>query len=118
MFFKYSQLLCLFFSSFSVLNSDFFVNIGEVFSIKIIKWPESLKLQVFESKLFNSNLISEVFIPFPDIDNISSIEKYNFTSNQKLSYNHSAVGSGLYNSSKINAVHADLLYIISRLRGQ
>lgn len=88
------------FSPFSFLNSDFSVNFGEVFTIQIVQWPESIKLQVFESKLIASNVIAEIYIPIPDMQETvkSSVgtEQYQFTSNKVVTFPHSAIGSGLF----------------------
>lgn len=83
----------------SNLNSDFSVNFGEVFTIQIVQWPESIKLQVFETKLLTSSLMAEVFIPIPEFERNtkSSIgtDQYQFTSDKAATFSHSAVGSGL-----------------------
>lgn len=83
----------------SNLNSDFSVKFGEVFTIQIVQWPESIKLQVFETKLLVSNVIAEVFVPIPEIERTteSSVgtDQYQFTSKKISTFSHSAVGSGM-----------------------
>lgn len=75
------------------------MNFGEVFSIQIVQWPESIKLQVFETKLLMSSLMAEVFIPIPEFERTtkSSIgtDQYQFTSDKVTTFSHSAIGSGL-----------------------
>lgn len=83
----------------SNLTSDFSANYGEVFTIQIVQWPESIKLQIFETKLLTSSLMAEVFVPIPEFEKTarSSVgtDQYQFTSNKTSSFSHSAVGSGL-----------------------
>lgn len=85
---------------FSNLNSDFSAYFGEVFTIQIVQWPESIKLQIFESKLLTSSVISEVYIPIPDVQQTAhsstGTEQYQFTSNKISTFSHSAIGSGLF----------------------
>ncbi len=86
----------------SNLNSDFTCEINETFTLKIVQWPESIKLEIFESGLITSTLISEVYVPIPDplltIDSVGGgHEMYQFSSTKKVEYGHTAVGSGMYN---------------------
>lgn len=100
----YSNLLtylnCFLIFFFSNLTSDFSVKYGEMFTIQIVQWPESIKLQIFETKLLISSLIAEVFIPIPEFEKTtkSSVgtDQYQFTSNKVCTFSHSAVGSGLF----------------------
>ena len=83
---------------YRILNSDFTVSFGEIFTLRIVEWPESIKLQVFESGLLTSTHLSEVYVPLPDPQQTCQApptpESYQFTSNRVSSFNHSAVGSG------------------------
>ncbi len=85
---------------FSILNQDFSIHFGEIFTVQIVKWPESIKLQIFESKLLTSKLLAEIYVPIPDVQetvkSTSSIEQYLFTSSEELTFTHSAVGSGVF----------------------
>ena len=94
--YKHTSLIIEFFSN---LNSDFSLNIGEVFTIHLSQWPESIKLEIFEVKLHTSKKIAEIFIPIPDIEITTECsvrtDQYQFTSEKIYNYSHSAVGSGL-----------------------
>lgn len=74
------------------------MNFGEVFTLQILQWPESIKLQVFETKLLTSSLVAEVFVPIPEFERTtkSSVgtDQYQFTSNKATTYSHFGVGSG------------------------
>ena len=64
-----------------------------------MQWPESIKLQIFESKLLTTNFIAEVYVPIPELQqtvkNLANAEQYHFTSNKICTFLHSAVGSGM-----------------------
>lgn len=74
------------------------MNFGEVFTIQIVQWPESIKLQIFETKLLTSSLVAELFVPIPEYEKNTrssvGIDQYQFTSNKVYSFSHSAIGSG------------------------
>jgi coiled-coil and C2 domain-containing protein 2A len=74
------------------------VSFGEIFTLRIVEWPESIKLEVFESGLLTSSHLSEVYVPLPDPQQTCQApptpESYQFTSNKVSSFNHTAVGSG------------------------
>lgn len=74
------------------------MSFGEIFTLRIVEWPESIKLQVFEAGLLTSSLLSEVYVPLPDPQQTCQApptpEAYQFTSNKVFSFSHSAVGSG------------------------
>ncbi|XP_064382985.1 coiled-coil and C2 domain-containing protein 2A-like [Halichondria panicea] len=81
------------------LNSDFTSEIHETFNLKIVEWPESIKLEIFESGLITSTLISEVYVPIPDplltADSAGAgREAYQFSSTKRMEYGHTGVGSG------------------------
>ncbi len=85
----------------STLNSDFTSEIHETFNLKIVEWPESIKLEIFESGLITSTLISEVYVPIPDplltADSAGAgREAYQFSSTKRMEYGHTGVGSGRY----------------------
>lgn len=85
----------------SNLNSDFTCEINETFTLKIVQWPESIKLEIFESGLITSSLVSEVYIPIPNpLLTVESggggRETYQFSSTKTVEYGHTAVGSGTY----------------------
>lgn len=82
---------------------------GEVFTIQIVQWPESIKIQIFESKLLTSSVIAEVYIPIPEVQqtakSLTGTEQYQFTSNKVSTFSHSAVGSGLF--IHMQSIHLD-----------
>lgn len=75
------------------------MHFGEVFTIQIVQWPESIKLQIFESKLLTSFVVAEVYVPIPEVHQTTKsstgTEQYQFTSDKISAFSHSAVGSGL-----------------------
>ncbi|XP_033097939.1 coiled-coil and C2 domain-containing protein 2A-like isoform X1 [Anneissia japonica] len=78
------------------LSSDFTIRFGEIFNVQIVQWPESIKLQVFESGMIN-NMLAEVFLAIPATritTDVVDLEEFDFSSDQKIAYTHSAVGSG------------------------
>jgi len=48
------------------LGPRFVVSIGQLFPIRILQWPESLKVEVHEEGgTFVHHLVTEIYIPFP-----------------------------------------------------
>ncbi|XP_069688134.1 coiled-coil and C2 domain-containing protein 2A [Periplaneta americana] len=82
------------------LGSRFNVSIGQLFSIRILQWPESLKVEIHEEGgTLAHHLVAELYIPFPSSDKTlqnCSLERHEFSSNQVLTFNHAGVGSGTY----------------------
>lgn len=85
-------------TSHRILTSDFTVHFDELFTLRIVEWPESIKLQIYEAGLLSSSLLAEVFVPLPDPQMTSQAppnpEPFQFTSNKVSSVSHTAVGSG------------------------
>ncbi|TRY94812.1 hypothetical protein DNTS_029839 [Danionella cerebrum] len=80
------------------LSMDFRVHFGQIFNLKIVNWPESIKLQVFEGTGSSSFQLAEVCVPVPEssvLTGSAASEEIEFSSNQRLSFNHEAVGSGV-----------------------
>ncbi|CAB1324153.1 unnamed protein product, partial [Coregonus sp. 'balchen'] len=78
------------------LNSDFRVHFGQIFNLKIVNWPESIKLQVFEVLGSSTSLLAEVFVPVPEssvLTGSAPSEELEFSSNLRVMFNHEAVGS-------------------------
>ncbi|CAH2299842.1 coiled-coil and C2 domain-containing 2A isoform X1 [Pelobates cultripes] len=79
------------------LGSDFRVHLGQIFNLQIFNWPESIKLQIFESGgLSSTTLLAEVFIPIPETTVLTGkapVEEVEFSSNQRVMFNHEGVGS-------------------------
>ncbi|KAK7131843.1 hypothetical protein R3I93_018415 [Phoxinus phoxinus] len=80
------------------LNMDFRVHFGQIFNLKIVNWPESIKLQVFEGVGSSSTLLVEVCVPVPEssvLTGSAPSEEMEFSSNQRVTFNHEGVGSGV-----------------------
>ncbi|XP_077980820.1 coiled-coil and C2 domain-containing protein 2A-like [Glandiceps talaboti] len=84
-------------TAIKTLTSDFTVHFGNIFNIQIVQWPESIKLEVYESGTFQSSLLAEVYAAIPEAQMTSSnvqIEELDFSSDQKVTFHHEGVGSG------------------------
>uniref|UniRef100_A0A4W5MGV1 Coiled-coil and C2 domain containing 2A n=1 Tax=Hucho hucho TaxID=62062 RepID=A0A4W5MGV1_9TELE len=91
------------------LNSDFRVHFGQIFNLKIVNWPESIKLQLFEVLGSSTSLLAEVFVPVPEssvLTGSAPSEELEFSSNLRVVFDHEAVGSGTH---PYNHTHTTLL---------
>ncbi|XP_053109462.1 coiled-coil and C2 domain-containing protein 2A isoform X3 [Hemicordylus capensis] len=81
------------------MSSDFRIHFGQIFNLQIFNWPESLKLELYETVgLGSANLLAEVFIPIPETTVLTggaSIEEIEFSSEQRVLLDHEGVGSGV-----------------------
>ncbi|XP_067386470.1 coiled-coil and C2 domain-containing protein 2A isoform X2 [Emydura macquarii macquarii] len=81
------------------ISSDFRVHFGQIFNLQIFNWPESLKLQIYETMgLSSTNLLAEMFIPIPETTVLTGravTEEIEFSSNQRVTLDHEGVGSGV-----------------------
>ncbi|XP_062991571.1 coiled-coil and C2 domain-containing protein 2A isoform X2 [Elgaria multicarinata webbii] len=81
------------------ISSDFRIHFGQIFNLQIFNWPESLKLQLYETVgLGSANLLMEVFIPIPETTVLTGrapIEEIEFSSDQRVVLDHEGVGSGV-----------------------
>ncbi|KAK7919323.1 hypothetical protein WMY93_010607 [Mugilogobius chulae] len=78
------------------LNSDFRVHFGQIFNLRIINCPQSICLQVFEEAGTSCSLLTQVFIPVPEpsvLTGSAPIENFEFSSNQRVTFDHEGVGS-------------------------
>uniref|UniRef100_W5JZZ7 Coiled-coil and C2 domain containing 2A n=1 Tax=Astyanax mexicanus TaxID=7994 RepID=W5JZZ7_ASTMX len=78
------------------LNMDFRVHFGQIFNLKIVNWPESIKLQIYEGVSSSSSLLAEVCVPVPEssvLTGSTPSEELEFSSNQRVTFNHEGVGS-------------------------
>ncbi|XP_056270591.1 coiled-coil and C2 domain-containing protein 2A isoform X2 [Pseudoliparis swirei] len=78
------------------LNADFRVSFGQIFNLKILNCPQSINLQVFESVGSSCSLLAQVFVPVPDPSVVTGsvpVEEYEFSSNQRVMFDHEGVGS-------------------------
>ncbi|XP_061540786.1 coiled-coil and C2 domain-containing protein 2A isoform X3 [Phycodurus eques] len=79
-----------------MLTSDFRVHFGEIFNLKIVNCPRSITLQVFEEVGSSCSLLAQVYVPVPDSSVLAanaSIEEFEFSSNQRVMFDHEGVGS-------------------------
>ncbi|XP_009984375.1 PREDICTED: coiled-coil and C2 domain-containing protein 2A, partial [Tauraco erythrolophus] len=81
------------------ISSDFRVHFGQIFNLQIFNWPESLKLQIYETTgMSSTTLLAEVFIPVPEttvLTGSAPMEEIEFSSNQRVTLDHEGVGSGV-----------------------
>ncbi|KAM3938645.1 coiled-coil and C2 domain-containing protein 2A isoform 2-T2 [Leptodactylus fuscus] len=79
------------------LGSDFRVHLGQIFNLQIFNWPESIKLQIYETVGHGGSiLLTEVYIPIPETTALTGrapVEEIEFSSNQRIMYDHEGVGS-------------------------
>ena len=86
------------------IGIDFTVQFAQIFTVQIVQWPESIKLEVFEASGFSNTLLSDVFALIPDAsitsDNVQ-LEELQFSSEQKQGHPREGVGSGMIVCSHI-----------------
>ncbi|CAL8310367.1 unnamed protein product [Lota lota] len=79
------------------LNADFRVHFGQIFNLKILNCPESIRLQVFEEGgSSSSSLLAEVCVAAPEpsvLTGRTPTEELEFSSNQRVLFHHEGVGS-------------------------
>ncbi|XP_016386999.1 coiled-coil and C2 domain-containing protein 2A [Sinocyclocheilus rhinocerous] len=100
------------------LNMDFRVHFGQIFNLKIVNWPESIKLQVFESVGSSSSLLAEVCVPVPEssiLTGSAPFEEMEFSSNQRVTFNHEGVGSGVPFSFEADGTNTQTLLTSGKL---
>ncbi|XP_053921752.1 coiled-coil and C2 domain-containing protein 2A isoform X3 [Cuculus canorus] len=81
------------------ISSDFRVHFGQIFNLQIFNWPDSLKLEVYETTgMSSTTLLAEVFIPVPETSVLTGsapVEEVEFSSSQRVMLDHEGVGSGV-----------------------
>ncbi|XP_072246111.1 coiled-coil and C2 domain-containing protein 2A [Leuresthes tenuis] len=78
------------------LSTDFRVHFGQIFNLKILNCPQSINLQVFEEIGLSCPLLTQVFVPVPEPSVVTGdvpLEEFEFSSNQRVMFDHEAVGS-------------------------
>ncbi|CAI9589732.1 unnamed protein product, partial [Staurois parvus] len=79
------------------LGHDFRVRMGQIFNLQIFNWPESIKLQIHETAGYlGTTLLAEAFLPIPETTVLTGnapVEEVEFSSNQRVMYDHEGVGS-------------------------
>ncbi|XP_078071133.1 coiled-coil and C2 domain-containing protein 2A [Mustelus asterias] len=84
-------------TSSRTLATDFRVHFGQIFNVQIVNWPESIKIQIFETVGISTTKI-EVFVPIPETSVLTGsvpIEEIEFSSDQRVMFDHEGVGSGV-----------------------
>ncbi|XP_078401088.1 coiled-coil and C2 domain-containing protein 2A isoform X1 [Cetorhinus maximus] len=84
-------------TSSRTLTADFRIHFGQIFNVQIINWPESIKIQIFETVGISSTKI-EVFVPIPETSILTGsapIDEIEFSSDQRVMFDHEGVGSGV-----------------------
>ncbi|XP_038057381.1 coiled-coil and C2 domain-containing protein 2A-like isoform X2 [Patiria miniata] len=80
------------------LTAEFTIHFGEIFNIQIVQWPESVILQVYETGVLSNTLLAEIYSAVPETQVTADkihLEEFEFSSDQHIAYDHSAVGSGV-----------------------
>ncbi|XP_076840623.1 coiled-coil and C2 domain-containing protein 2A isoform X3 [Brachyhypopomus gauderio] len=78
------------------LSMDFRVHFGQIFNLKIVNWPESIKLQIYECVGSSTSQLAEVCVPIPEssvLTGTAPSDDLEFSSNQRVTFNHEGVGS-------------------------
>uniref|UniRef100_A0A3B5KVH3 Coiled-coil and C2 domain containing 2A n=1 Tax=Takifugu rubripes TaxID=31033 RepID=A0A3B5KVH3_TAKRU len=68
------------------LSSNFKLHFGKIFNLKILNFPQSINLQVFEGTGLSHTLLDQVFIPVPQPSVLTGqvpLKKLEFSSNQR-----------------------------------
>ncbi|XP_051515693.1 coiled-coil and C2 domain-containing protein 2A-like isoform X2 [Myxocyprinus asiaticus] len=100
------------------LNMDFRVHFGQIFNLKIVNCPESIRLQVFESVGSSSSQLAEVCVPVPESSVLTGSalsEEMEFSSNQRVTFNHEGVGSGVPFSFEADGTNMQTLLTSGKL---
>ncbi|XP_030838722.1 coiled-coil and C2 domain-containing protein 2A isoform X2 [Strongylocentrotus purpuratus] len=80
------------------MTSDFTMHFGNIFNVQIVHWPESIVIQLFETGVLSSNHLANVYLNAPSTQMTSDkvhVDQFEFSSDQKVEFDHSAVGSGI-----------------------
>lgn len=81
-----------------VLSQDFKVNFGQIYNLKIVQWPESIKFQIHETLGFGSEMLAELCVGIPDVSVTSQsvqLENIEFSSDHRVNHSHEGTGSGV-----------------------
>ncbi|XP_048455338.1 coiled-coil and C2 domain-containing protein 2A isoform X2 [Rhincodon typus] len=84
-------------TSSQTLSADFRIHFGQIFNVQIINWPESIKIQIFET-MGMSSIKTEVFVPIPEttiLTGSAPIDEIEFSSAHRIMFDHEGVGSGV-----------------------
>ncbi|OAF71700.1 Coiled-coil and C2 domain-containing protein 2A [Intoshia linei] len=80
-----------------LLTHDFNIQFLTQFTLKIVEWPKSVELKIYEMKGCLSHVLSRINLPIPDYNQTvtnSILDCFEFSSDIKKMHHHTAVGSG------------------------
>ncbi|ESO88285.1 hypothetical protein LOTGIDRAFT_219375 [Lottia gigantea] len=80
------------------LSQDFRVTFGQIYNLKIVQWPESIKFQIFEARALGNDLLADLYagIPDPSVTSQSvQLEEMDFSTDLKIDKTNEGVGSGV-----------------------
>ncbi|XP_040568935.2 coiled-coil and C2 domain-containing protein 2A [Lepeophtheirus salmonis] len=78
------------------LTPEFTCQIGRIFPIQVLQWPETITIQIIEGTLLKSNVLAEVPVPLCDTSTTlesSQMEPITFKSDLKIIHDHLGLGS-------------------------
>ncbi|CAD5113655.1 DgyrCDS2816 [Dimorphilus gyrociliatus] len=79
------------------LGQEFTIRFAQVFETRIVRWPENIRLDVYETIRLTTNLLTQIFTGIPEAnvtnENVQ-LDQNSFSSVLKFTYNHEGVGSG------------------------
>lgn len=81
-----------------VLGRDFVVVFGEIFSIQIIEWPQSIMLELCDDGRLTSTVLADVYAAIPEATvtpNVVTLDEIEFSSDRVVRYDHEGIGSGV-----------------------
>ncbi|XP_023810274.1 coiled-coil and C2 domain-containing protein 2A isoform X2 [Oryzias latipes] len=100
------------------LGTDFRVHFGQIFNLKIMNCPQSINLQVFEDTGSSCSLLAQVFVPVPEpsvVTGSASLEDFEFSSDQRVMFDHEGVGSDVPLSFEADGSNKVLLLTSGKL---
>ncbi|XP_043407032.1 protein CC2D2B isoform X2 [Chelonia mydas] len=93
-FYNEKQVSC---TSVAPLQMDFRVMFQQIFSIQLLNWPESLRLEICESAK-RTNVLAKIYLPIPDNTVLKSkgvLEQAEFSCDQQVKPINGEVGSNV-----------------------
>jgi coiled-coil and C2 domain-containing protein 2A len=86
------------------VSDDFVVPYGHIFPLRIVQWPESLRLQIHEGSTLRTTLLAEISLPLCDSKTTldkTTAEPISFKSSNRVKHDHRGVGSNVDFSANI-----------------
>lgn len=97
------------------LNNDFEGSFGQIYPCYVVRTPETIQIQLFESTRLFSKLIAELYLPIPEPTATSEnykLQPFEFSSNLQEKYDRNrttAVGAGVHPPNELD--EPDRLYL-------